>query len=113
VTYIDDAADGTILAGSDTAPNDYKQVKMFILNTVTSGVVNFVTSVSPKNLEGLANAGAVLVKVINASGQPVSGAIYRLLRALSYLLQEKAQKKPLRPLWHLLLHTLETQTLHL
>jgi hypothetical protein len=47
---------------------------MFILNTVTSGVVNFVTSVSPKNLEGLANAGAVLVKVINASGQPVSGA---------------------------------------
>lgn len=74
VTYIDDVADGSILAGTDTTPNDYKQVKMFILNTVTNAVVNFVTSVSPKNLEGLSNAGAISVKVINASGQPVPGA---------------------------------------
>lgn len=74
VTYVDDPADGTILLGTDVAPNDYKQVKMFIQNVATSVITNFLTSVSPKGLEGLSNAGAILVKVFNASGQPVAGA---------------------------------------
>src|ERR1035437_8651698 len=32
VTYIDDPADGTVLLGTDPAPNDYKQVKLFVKN---------------------------------------------------------------------------------
>lgn len=74
VTYIDDPADGTILLGTDSSPNDYKQVKMSILNTTTGQVTSFVTTVVPKGLEGLSNAGALLIKVFNAQGQPIVGA---------------------------------------
>lgn len=74
VTYIDDPADGTILAGTDSAPNDYKQVKMSITNTTTGQSTYFLTNISPKGLEGLNNAGALVIKVFDAVGQPVSGA---------------------------------------
>jgi ABC-type antimicrobial peptide transport system permease subunit len=73
VTYIDDSADGTIVAGTDSAPNDYKQIKMFVFNTLTSETSTFLTNVSPKGLEGLSNAGALLIKVFDAVGQPISG----------------------------------------
>ncbi len=73
VTYLDDPADGTILLGTDSAPNDYKQVKMKVV-TPANQITSFVTNVSPKGLEGLVNAGALLVNVIDASGNPVSGA---------------------------------------
>ncbi|MBI5530950.1 MAG: prepilin-type N-terminal cleavage/methylation domain-containing protein [Candidatus Doudnabacteria bacterium] len=74
VTYIDDPADGTVLAGTDPAPADYKQVKMGILNTGTGQVTNFLTTVVPKGLEGTNNAGALLINVIDSQGNPVSGA---------------------------------------
>ncbi len=74
VTYIDDPADGTIILGTDSAPNDYKQAKMFIKKLSTGTVTHFLTTVSPKGLEGLSNAGAILIKVYDASGQPISGA---------------------------------------
>lgn len=74
VTYIDDPADGTILLGTDVAPNDYKQVKMFIEQLDTGVITQFLTNVSPKGLEGLSNAGAILFDVFDASGQPVAGA---------------------------------------
>ncbi len=78
VTYIDDPADGTILAGTDSAPDDYKQVKMDILNTTTGIVTNVVTTVVPKGLEGTINAGALLLKVFDSQGNPVSGANFHI-----------------------------------
>lgn len=73
VTYVDDPADGTALT-TDATPNDYKQIKMFV-RRVSDGVINtFLTSVSPKGLEGAGTGGSLWVKVFNASGQPVSGA---------------------------------------
>lgn len=74
VTYLDDAADGTILAGTDPAPNDYKQLKMFIKNTTTNVVRSFSTNVTPRGLEGIVNAGALWIKVFDATGQPIAGA---------------------------------------
>jgi type II secretory pathway pseudopilin PulG len=74
VTYVDDPADGTILAGTDAAPNDYKQVKMSIQNMASSQITDFVTTATPKGLEGLTNAGALYIQVINAQGQPVPSA---------------------------------------
>ncbi len=74
VTYTDDTADGTVVAGNDAAPNDYKQVKMKILNTTTNVTRSFLTSVIPKGLEGLSNAGALSIKVIDAAGQPIPDA---------------------------------------
>lgn len=72
VTYIDDPADGVF--PTDLAANDSKQVKMNVLNVLTNQVNSFVTTVSPKGLEGSSNAGALWVKVFDYQGQPVSGA---------------------------------------
>ncbi len=74
VTYMDDPADGTILLGTDLAPNDYKQVKMDILNTTSGQVTSFLSNVSPKGLEGISNAGALQIQVIDSQGNPVVGA---------------------------------------
>jgi hypothetical protein len=74
VTYIDDPADGTILAGTDSAPDDYKQVKLSITNTFTNKNYYFVTNIVPRGLEGLASGGALSISVIDASGNPVAGA---------------------------------------
>ncbi len=78
VTYIDDPADGTILAGTDTAPNDYKQVKLAIKKLSTNHITTFITSVSPQGLEGLNNAGALYLRAIDANGQPVAGANFHI-----------------------------------
>lgn len=78
VTYTDDTADGTILAGTDVSPNDYKQVKIFIRNENTSKLTTFTTNVAPAGLEGLNNAGAILFRVFDASGQPVANANIRI-----------------------------------
>ncbi len=74
VTYFDDPADGTALLGTDQSPADYKQVKMFIQKADGGTPTTILTNVSPKGLEGVQNAGALLLKVMNAQGQPVSGA---------------------------------------
>lgn len=74
VTFIDDPADGTALAGTDPYPADYKQVKMSILNSLTGQVNDFVTTVVPQGLEGTTNAGALQIQVIDSQGNPVSGA---------------------------------------
>lgn len=74
VTYVDDPADGTMAQGTDSAPNDYKQVKLYIKNTATNTVTDFVTTVVPQGLEDLASGGALAITVFNSVGQPVSGA---------------------------------------
>lgn len=74
VTYFDDPADGTVLAGTDPAPTDYKQVKMFIQSSFTPTITTILTNVVPKGLEGTQNAGALLLKAFNAQGQPVPNA---------------------------------------
>lgn len=74
VSYVDDPADGTIVDGTDSAPNDYKQVKLYIKNLEDGLVSQFTTTIVPQGLEGLASGGALYLQVINANGQPVSGA---------------------------------------
>jgi type II secretory pathway pseudopilin PulG len=74
VSYVDDPADGTILNLTDVAPNDYKQLKLYIKNTQTNTINSFFTNISPKGLEGLIGGGALYINVIDAVGQPVPGA---------------------------------------
>lgn len=78
INYFDDSADGTILAGTDAAPNDYKQVKLYIKNAQTGDSYSFLTNVSPKGLENMASGGALSIKVFNAVGQPVPGATVQI-----------------------------------
>ncbi len=74
VTYVDDPADGTAALGTDPAPNDYKQVKLFIKNTTTGKITSFATNIAPSGLESMASGGALSLSVIDATGQPVPGA---------------------------------------
>jgi prepilin-type N-terminal cleavage/methylation domain-containing protein len=74
VTYIDDPADGTALLGTDPAPNDYKQVKLFVKNNTTGKITNFATNIVPSGLENMQSGGALLLSVIDAFGQPVPDA---------------------------------------
>lgn len=79
ISYVDDPADGTILAGTDPAPNDYKQIKLYIENVKKNVTSNFLTNVSPKGLEGMASGGALYISVINAVGEAVPGATINIV----------------------------------
>ncbi len=68
VTNVHDPADP--VAGNPT----YKQVKMFIRNSGTGQITNFVTTVSPRNAVTNPNTGALQVQVIDANGEPVPDA---------------------------------------
>jgi type II secretory pathway pseudopilin PulG len=74
VNYVDDPADGTAASSSDSAPNDYKQIKLYIKSLATNITTAFATTISPKGLENTANSGSLSIKVFNAVGQPVPNA---------------------------------------
>lgn len=78
VSYVDDPSDGTILAGTDSAPNDYKQIKFYIKNTATNAVSSFLTNVAPSGLEGLASGGALSIKVFNSLGIAIPNVIVNI-----------------------------------
>lgn len=78
VSYVDDPSDGTILAGTDFASNDYKQIKFYVRNTVTDSTNSFLTNIVPRGLENLSSGGALYVKVFDAVGQPIHGATIQI-----------------------------------
>ena len=71
VNYVDDPADGTALLGTDPAPDDYKQIKLYVKNVASGATNSFLTNIAPKGLENLASGGALSIQVFNAVGQPV------------------------------------------
>jgi prepilin-type N-terminal cleavage/methylation domain-containing protein len=79
MSYVDDPTDGTILGGTDAAPNDYKQVKLYVENILTGIIKNFLTIVAPKGLESLGNRGVLSIEVFDAIGQPVDGATIHIV----------------------------------
>ncbi len=81
VNYIDDPSDGTVLEETDPAPNDYKQVKMYVANVATGKTSSFLTNIAPKSLEGLADGGALYIKVFDSVGQPIPNAIIHITNA--------------------------------
>jgi len=82
VNYIDDPADGTILQGTDPAPNDYKQIKLYIKNVTTGSTNSFLTNIVPKSLEDLSSGGALFLKVFDAVGQPIPAATIHITNTL-------------------------------
>ncbi|OGV92883.1 hypothetical protein A3B57_02795 [Microgenomates group bacterium RIFCSPLOWO2_01_FULL_47_10] len=75
VVYIDDGFDGVL--PEDPIPNDYKRVRV----TVTwAGVFQpknplvMATDVAPPGIESIANAGTLLIQVLDSAGLPVSTA---------------------------------------
>lgn len=83
VGQVDDPADYLICDGSppsvtpcDTVVPDYKLVEAQVCWDTISCLapVRLTTIVTPKTLENAANTGALFVTVLDADGQPVSGA---------------------------------------
>jgi len=74
VSFVDDPADGTFLAGTDSAPRDYKHIKLYVKNISTDVTNSFLTTIAPKGLEGITEGGALSLEVFDAVGQPVPGA---------------------------------------
>lgn len=81
VSFVDDSADGTVVAGTDIAPNDYKQLKLYVKNVITGKVNYFSTNIAPVGLEGMYSGGALYISVIDAVGQPVSGATINIVNS--------------------------------
>ena len=79
VSYVDDPADGTAILGTDSSPNDYKQVKLYVKNINKNTINSFLTNISPTGLEGMEDGGALYIKVFDAVGQPVSGATIHII----------------------------------
>lgn len=77
IRNIDDPADGT-LAGTpnDLSPADKKLVAIEVTCTSCKELVSlqYTTIVAPKNLETENGNGAIVIRAIDANGQPVSGA---------------------------------------
>ncbi len=77
VRNVDDPFDG-VLGGSpnDTSPADYKLVEVSISlpDNPKFKPLRYTKMVAPKNLENSSTNGALFVRVIDASGNPVSGA---------------------------------------
>jgi len=71
VRLIDDPADGTIGGGGvdyDPASNDYKQIKLYIQNTVSGATNDFLTNISPKGLEDVGSGGGALYIHVTDAG---------------------------------------------
>ncbi len=78
IRNFDDPFDGTFNGTpKDTSPADMKIIELTISCTSCSdslAPISFTTKIAPKNLETQSTNGALVVKVFNASGLPVSEA---------------------------------------
>lgn len=80
VQYGDDPFDGTLAAGTDSVPNDYKRVRL----TVSWGAggddqkVTIFGNFSPNGIETPAGGGVLSINIIDAAGAGVSGASVRV-----------------------------------
>ncbi len=77
VRNVDEPFDGTIQLGNDLSPADMKIIETTITCPacgVVSAPISFTTKIAPKNLETASTNGAIVVKVFDASGVPVSEA---------------------------------------
>ncbi|MBP7811286.1 MAG: prepilin-type N-terminal cleavage/methylation domain-containing protein [Candidatus Moranbacteria bacterium] len=81
VRFVDDATDGTLGAGTDIAPNDYKQVTVTV-SWGAAGDAETVEMTSIFSLDGVesvaAGTGILSVNVLNAAGIGVGNAIVRI-----------------------------------
>lgn len=77
VRNVDDSFDGTQGGNpNDLSPADYKLVEVEITCPTCPRYIpaKATTTVAPAGLETMTNKGSLVIKVFNASGQPISGA---------------------------------------
>lgn len=87
INYVDDAYDGCRILiecqntpvpsgapSNDLNPADYKSIHVSVLSATNIKLAEVDTKVSAKVAETSSNTGALLVKVLDSSGNPISGA---------------------------------------
>ncbi|MEI7621175.1 MAG: prepilin-type N-terminal cleavage/methylation domain-containing protein [Candidatus Moraniibacteriota bacterium] len=81
VMYLDDAFDGTALAGTDTRSSDYKQVKVIVYweNGNLAKSTTAVAHISPPGLEAIYTGGILSLNVIDSAGIGVPSASIRII----------------------------------
>jgi len=81
IMYLDDSFDGTALAGTDTRPSDYKQVKVIVYweNGNPAKSTTAVAYISPPGLESMYTGGILSLNVIDSAGVGVPSASIRII----------------------------------
>lgn len=76
IKYADDPYDGTLVAGTDSLPTDYKTIDIRVSWSGSMGSKSIATStiVSPRGLETSDGGGALEILVFDANGTPISSA---------------------------------------
>jgi type II secretory pathway pseudopilin PulG len=77
IRNIDDPFDGTIDGTpKDTSPADYKLAEIQITCSACKNFppLSLTTHIAPKNLESASTNGAIFIRTLNSSGEPVTGA---------------------------------------
>lgn len=85
IEYVDDPADGTGGADTNSITTDYKRIKVAVTYTVRGTVreVDMVTNYAPPSIETSTNGGTLKIVVVNAIGSPVPGATVHVVNASS------------------------------
>ena len=83
IEYVDDPADGSGAADTNSITTDYKRVKVAVTYTVRGVLreIDMVSTYAPPSIETTTNGGTLKVVVVNASGVAVPGATVRVVNA--------------------------------
>jgi prepilin-type N-terminal cleavage/methylation domain-containing protein len=85
IRNVDDPFDGLLGSSThnDLAPADYKllEVEVGCPGCEHFSTTSVVTTIAPKNLEGLSNNGALFIKVFDAAGLPIPQARVKIVNA--------------------------------
>ncbi|MDB5195122.1 MAG: hypothetical protein JWO84_306 [Parcubacteria group bacterium] len=76
IEYVDDPADGTGAADTNSITTDYKRIKVAVTYTVHQKLreVDLVSNYTPASIETTTGGGTLKVQVVNRSGVGVAGA---------------------------------------
>ncbi len=81
VVAVDDPFDGTLAAGTDTRPADYKQVKIVVYwedNNLAKSTTA-VTTISPPGVEAMYTGGILSLNVVDSSGVGIGQANVKII----------------------------------
>ncbi|HEX8947014.1 MAG TPA: carboxypeptidase-like regulatory domain-containing protein [Candidatus Paceibacterota bacterium] len=83
IQYIDDPADGLGASDENGITTDYKLAKVTVSYTAGGKprTVTLLSNFAPPGIETTTGGGTLVVRVVNASGAPVSGATVRIVNS--------------------------------
>lgn len=83
IEYVDDTADGTSTADTNSITTDYKRIKVAITYYIKGKVreLDMVSNYAPVGIETTTNGGTLKIVVVNSAGVAVPGATVQVVNA--------------------------------